>query len=120
MLLSMVSIIETQIDLILYWAIIALVQIPISIYTGIIFKKNFSINLDIKNISKYLIAAVISSVTTHILINSFLEYNNAIVEFLPQVILFIIFFITIHVGITVIIDSKTRNLVKAVISEIKK
>ncbi len=121
MLLSMVSIIESQIDLILYWAVIALiVQIPISIYTGIVFKKNFSINLDIKNIGKYFVSAIISFGITHVLIDSFLEYNGAIIEFLPQVILFIIFSVVMYVGITIVIDSNTRILAKAIISEIKK
>jgi O-antigen/teichoic acid export membrane protein len=121
MLLSMVSIVESQIDLILYWAIIGLiVQIPISIYTGILFKKNFSINLDIKNIGKYFVSAIISFGITQMLINSFLEYNGEIIKFLPQVILFIIFFVVMYVGITIVIDSNTRILAKAIISEIKK
>ena len=121
MLLSMVSIVESQMDLILYWAIIGLiVQIPISVYTGILFKKNFSINLDIKNIGKYFISAIISFGITQVLINSFLEYNGEIIKFLPQVILFIIFFVVMYVGITIVIDSNTRILAKAIISEIKK
>jgi hypothetical protein len=121
MLLSMVSIVESQIDLILYWAVIALiVQIPISVYSWTIFRKNFSVNLDIKNIGKYFISAIISFGITHVLINSFLEYNGAIIEFLPQVILFIIFSVIMYVGITIVIDSNTRILAKAIISEIKK
>ena len=121
MLLSMVSIIESQIELILYWAVIALiVQIPISVYSWTIFRKNFSVNLDIKNIGKYFISAIISFGITHVLINSFLEYNGAIIEFLPQVILFIIFSVIMYVGITIVIDSNTRILAKAIISEIKK
>lgn len=121
MLLSLVSIIESQIDLVLYWAIIALiVQIPISVYSWIIFRKNFSVNLDIKNIGKYFISAIISFGITHVLINSFLEYNGAIIEFLPQVILFIIFSVIMYFGITMVIDSNTRILVKSVLSEIKK
>jgi O-antigen/teichoic acid export membrane protein len=121
MLLSMISVVESQIDLILYWAVIALiVQIPISIYTWIIFKKNFSINLDVKNIGKYIISAIISFGITHVLINLFLEYNESIFEFLPQVILFIIFSVVMYIGITIVIDSNTRILVKSIISEIKK
>ena len=54
------------------------------------------------------------------LIDSFLEYNVAIIEFLPQVILFMIFSVVMYVGITMVIDSNTRNLAKAIISEIKK
>ena len=121
MLLSMVSTTESQIDLILYWAVIALiVQIPISVYTWIIFKKNFSINLDVKDIGKYFISAIVSFGITHVLINSFLEYNVAIIEFLPSVFLFMIFSVVMYVGITIVIDSNTRLLAKAIINEIKK
>jgi len=121
MLLTLVSIVDSQIDLILYWAIIGLiVQIPLSIYIGIIFKKNFSINLDVKDIGKYFISAIVSFGITHVLINSFLEYNVAIIEFLPSVFLFIIFSVVMYIGITIVIDSNTRILVKSIISEIKK
>ena len=54
------------------------------------------------------------------LIDSFLEYNGAIIEFLPQVILFIIFSVVMYVGITIVIDSNTRILAKAIIKEVWK
>jgi hypothetical protein len=121
MLLTMISIVESQIDLILYWAIIALgVQIPISIYTGFVFKKKISINIDIKTIFKYVISATIAFGITRVFTDIILIYDNDLLKFLPQVILFVIFSVVMYVGITMLIDSKTRILVKAIISEIKK
>jgi len=121
MLLSLVSIIDSQIDLIFYWALISLiVQIPISIYTGIIFRKNFTIHVQIKSISKYLLSAFVVFLVSQFLISSFLDYQNDIFKFLPQVVLFIILGTLIYLGITILIDSKTKFLIKSIFSELQK
>ncbi len=121
MLLSLVSISDSQIDLIFYWALISLiVQIPITIYTGIIFRKNFTIRLEFKSILKYLFSAFIVFIISQILISSFLDYQNDIFKFLPQVILFIIIGTLIYLGITIVIDSKTKFLAKSILLELKK
>jgi hypothetical protein len=51
--------------------------------------------------------------------NSFLDYENNIFVFLPQIILLIIFSVITYIGITFTIDKKTRDLVKLIIGEIK-
>jgi O-antigen/teichoic acid export membrane protein len=119
-LLIMVDVVKFEIDLVMYWALIALVvQIPISIFTVILFSKNFTVKFNINTIFKYFISAIISFGITRVLINSFLEYENNIFEFIPQMGLFVIFSIMAYIGITLLIDSRTRLLAKAILSEIK-
>jgi hypothetical protein len=51
---------------------------------------------------------------------SFFTYSPKLVEFIPQLIIFIGLSIGAYLAITYIIDSKTRELFTAIFHEIKK
>ena len=112
--------VDSQIELVTYWAGIALiVQIPISIGSIILFKKYFTFKFDYKAIIKFLIVAVFVFGITHLMMDEFLEYKPALVDFFPSVVIFGIFGIMAYIGITILIDKKTRLLVNSVLNEIR-
>ena len=112
--------VDSQIELVTYWAGIALiVQIPISIGSIILFKKYFTFKFDYKAIIKFLMVAVFVFGITHLMMDEFLEYKPALVDFFPSVVIFGVFGIMAYIGITILIDKKTRLLVKSVLNEIR-
>ena len=111
---------ESQMELLIYWsAIILLTQIPLFIYLSILIKRNFILKLDFSSMSKYLLVSVGIFGITYILSERFLEYTNNIFEFLPNFLFFVVLGIGGYLGITYIVDSRTRKLFHAVIQEIK-
>jgi len=56
----------------------------------------------------------------YILMERFLEYKIEIFEFMPQVLLFGAIAIGAYLGITYVIDNRTRVLFKGIINEITK
>ena len=53
------------------------------------------------------------------MIDEFLEYKPALVDFFPSVVIFGVFGIMAYIGITILIDKKTRLLAKSVLNEIR-
>lgn len=112
---------STELELVIYWSIVAFViEIPFVIYLSKLIKKNFTLKLDYKSIFKYLSASVVSFGILHLMIEQFLNYRISIFEFLPELILFASIGIALYIGITYVIDKKTRILFKAILSEIKR
>lgn len=110
-----------QIDLVVYWAITALIiEIPFSIYLFILTKNHFDLNLPPKNIIKYIITSLVVFVLIDYIMKNFLKYENNIFSFLPNVIVYLSLGIGLYLGITYIIDNKTRQLFNSVFSEIRK
>lgn len=108
------------IELVVYWSIISmLVEIPFLIYLSYLTKKNFVIKIPKIIILKYSGSSLISFGITYFLMNEFLIYENKIFEFLPNVIMYVGLGITLYLGITYLIDSKTKSLMKSVIKEFK-
>ena len=112
---------ENEIELVTYWALIGLiVEIPLFVYILSLVRKSFTMNLDYSRIMKYLIISVILFGLVYVLMEEYLIYHESIFEFLPSVIVFVIAASLGYVGITYLIDSKTRLLVKSVVKEIIK
>ncbi len=104
-----------------FWAALLVVfTIPLAIYLYLITKKNLEFSLNYIIILKYVAVAFISFISIHFLLEEFLIYNESIIEFLPQVIGFVILAISLYVALTFVVDKKTRDLVKAIIEEIRK
>ena len=111
----------TELELVIYWSIVAFViEIPFVIYLSKLIKKNFTLKLDYKSIFKYLSASVVSFGILYLMIERFLNYRISIFEFLPELLLFASIGIALYIGITYVIDKKTRILFKAILSEIKR
>ena len=110
----------TQLDLVIYWAIVALaVEIPIAIYFSILVKRKFTLNLDYKAIAKYLLSSIVTFGIVHLLMKKFLVYEISIFDFLPNLLLYILLAVICYLSLTFLIDFKTRNLFKAIIKEVK-
>lgn len=112
---------STQIELVIIWSIIALfIEIPLTIVLSILVRKSVNIKIEKTRLLKYFITAIIVFGTMLMIIDEYLEYNEKLIEFLPSVLIFIAISALIYIIITIIIDSKIRNLTYSIINEIKK
>ena len=119
-LLVFSSYFESDLELVYAWSIIAVLShIPYTIYLYILVRKDFKSKLDKIAIIKYLSASAVAFGITYYVMERFLEYKESIFEFIPNFIPFVILGVGMYFGITFLIDSKTRNLVKSVIMEVK-
>lgn len=110
---------SSQLELVIWWSIIALItQIPFTMYFYILVRKNFPLSLNRIAISKYLLISIVVFGLSYFLIEEFLEYNESIFEFLPNLLLFVAIGFGSYVGLTYLIDKHTRKLYKAIIKEI--
>jgi len=110
-----------QIQLVVYWAIIALIiQIPYTGFLYLLIRKEFSLKIDKKALIKYFSTSVVVFGLTFALMEEYLVYKTSIFEFLPEFLLFVIIGIVGYLVITYLIDIRTRKLVKSIFNEIKK
>jgi O-antigen/teichoic acid export membrane protein len=110
---------ENELELVMYWALIGLIiEIPLFIYIFNLTKKNFVLKLELKTILKYALTSLIAFGIMYILIEQYLNYKNSIFEFLPNLLIFVAFGIGVYLGITYLIDNRTKVLFKAIITEI--
>ena len=111
----------SQLELVTHWSIISLVTtIPFTVYLYLMVKKNFELSLDIFRILKFLLVSIGVFGGVYFLSEEFLEYNDNIFEFLPNLLIFVIMGIIGYLGLTYVIDSGTRKLFNAIIGEVKK
>ena len=124
-ILAIVLLIESnpvnEIDLVIHWSIIALItQIPLSVYFGYLVKKNFVLTLEWTRIAKYLLVSVGMFALSYVLYDKYLVYNTDLIQFIPNLLLFIAVGVIGYLAITYLIDSKIRILFNAIFSEIKR
>ena len=113
--------IEPRINLIIYWAIVALItQIPFTAYLYLLIKKDFSPKINHKAISKYLGTCFVIFGLTYFFMDNYLVYTESIFEFLPQFMPFAVLSFGSYLVITFIVDRKTKKLFKSVVKEIFK
>lgn len=109
-----------EIVLVKYWASISFIsQIPLTIYLFLKIKQNFNLKIEIKIILKYVAGAVLSFGIIFFITDAYLEYNTNLIEFIPSLIILVLFGILGYLGITFVIDSKTRELTYSIINELK-
>lgn len=107
-------------DLLIYWAVIALVsQIPFTIYSVILLRRNLGVMPDGSSIVKYLLSSCLAFGLAYFLMNKFLIYKNNVFEFFPNLALFIGFGVGVYLLITYFIDKRTKLLLDAIIREFK-
>ena len=110
----------SELDLVLYWSIIAfVVQIPFTTYFYLMVRKQFPLSIDYVAVIKYLIISVVVFTGAYLLTEQYLEYDPKISTFLPNLVPFVLFGVLSYFGLTYLIDKRTRKLFKAVINEIK-
>ena len=71
-------------------------------------------------IIKYTVTSIVVFGLVHFLSESYLNYKVEILDFLPELLLLVGIGIGGYLGMTYLIDKKTRNLFQQVIAEIKK
>ena len=119
-LIILIQLESSQIELVIWWSIIALVsQIPFTLYFYILVRKDFPLLLNRIAILKYSLSSLVVFGFSYFLIEGFLEYDESIFVFLPKLLLFIALGFGSYVGLTYLIDKNTRGLYKAIIKEIK-
>jgi O-antigen/teichoic acid export membrane protein len=110
---------EDQIQIVIYWSLIGLIiEIPIFIYILNLVKRNFVLKLEKLTLIKYAFASFVSFGLMYILMDKYLQYENKIFEFLPNLMIYIAIGVGSYLIITYFIDNRTRILVKAIISEL--
>ena len=111
---------STQLQLVLYWSIIALITtIPSSLYLLFLVKKNFCVQFETKKIIKYLISSGIVFGSIYFLSEKFLIYDKNLFAFLPILLGLVIISIVGYLAITYSLDNRTRKLFIAIINELK-
>ena len=119
-LLILVGFDSSNQELLLFWASIALItQIPLVCVLYYLVQKNIMIKLEISRIVKFSLTGIGVFGFTHVLITQFLVYSPDIASFIPNVLMFASFGVGLYIIITYLIDNKIRNLVQAIIKEIK-
>jgi O-antigen/teichoic acid export membrane protein len=110
----------SEIELVTYWAIMLLIaEIPLTSYLYLLVRREFFPILDSKSILKYLLASILVFGLIYFLMKQYLLYTESIFEFLPSVLGFLALGISCYLGITYLIDSKTRLLFTGIMNEIK-
>ena len=82
-------------------------------------KKNFKFKLETKKFVKYLVASIATIGGSYLLSLEFLEFKPNILDFLPNLLLFVGLGIGGYLVLTYFIDDRTRKLVSAIINEMK-
>ena len=96
------------------------VEIPLTFYIIHLVKKSFAIKIDIKSLLKYLLVSIVIFSLISIVMEENLEYNKSIFEFLPSVVIYGIVGIIGYLGVTYLIDYRTKIMIKAIITELLK
>jgi len=119
-LLYLLPITDSQLELVVNWAIVAaIVPIPFALYRFHLVRKNFEIKMNFYSITKYIFASIGVFGITYFFLAEFLIYEKEIFVFLPQLLVYVIFSIVSYLLITYLIDKNTRVLVKAIINEVR-
>lgn len=110
---------SSQLDMVIVWAIIGVsTEIPFFVYTLYLTKKYFSLKLDLKSLLKYSLTTILVFSGVYYLMENFLEYSQSIFEFLPNLLVYVILAALAYIGLTYLIDSRTKLLFKSIINEV--
>jgi len=112
---------SSEIELVLYWTIVGLVcHIPLTVIFYVMSKKKFSLTLMNTSIIKYFVSSVFVFSLVYLLMDKFLVYENSIFDFLPNLIVYLIFASVLYLSVTYFIDRKTKDLFVSIYNEIRK
>lgn len=112
---------STQLELVISWSILAVcIEIPFTIFLLTLIRKSVDVKIEKKRIIKYLITGTIVFGIMFVILEQTVVYNEKLIEFLPSLLIFVVLSSLMYLIITIIIDSKIRNLFNSIINEIKK
>jgi len=111
----------SEILVVIIWSMILLLtSIPVTIYCFIIVKKEYSISIPIKEVTKYSLVTIFASIITFLLIENTLTYHDSIFDFLPELIPIMLISGIIYFGLIYVVDKPTRKLYMNILNEFKK
>jgi hypothetical protein len=103
-----------------YWAIVYLINdVPYSVHLYLIIRKKINFKFEFRPIFKYFLTSLGVFGFLYFLIEEYLIYNDNIFVMIPNLILFTGIGVAMYLSITYMIDFKTRDLVQAILKEIK-
>jgi len=109
------------IDLIIYWSVVSMIsEIPFTLYFYKKIKEDFKISLNYSLITKYILSSLAAFGLSGLLADRFLVYDPQLLNFLPQLLIYVGFGLLLYLVITLSVDNNTRRLVKTIFREIKK
>ena len=94
-------------------------EIPVFLYLHRLTKRTLDIKLELQTISKYLLSSVLIFGLVYFLMDKYFEYDDNIFELAPKLLLFIFLSIIGYLGLTYVIDLKTKNLLNSIFYTIK-
>ena len=108
-----------ELELVTTWTVIGFVlEIPMTVILWIYAKKHTDFSFPFSNTIKYAAATIAFSFVFYLTSDVIINYEISIYDFLPSLILQLIICVGIYLGITYIIDNKTRNLFKDIFHEL--
>ena len=111
----------SDVELVTMWSVIyLLVTIPLTIYGMISIRIKHQISLPAKDISKYVVIAIISSGFTFVLMEDQVVYTESVYDFVPQLIPLFLLNIILYFGICYFIDPSVKKLFHSIINEFRK
>lgn len=119
-LLLLVEAQESTLVLVIYWSFIWMAsEIPLTLYFYTLVRKNLKVSLEFKIILKYLVISIVTFGIIHVLTQRFIVYKLDLVEFIPQLLIFVFAGISCYVILTYFLDSQTKNLIHSIIKEFR-
>ena len=119
-LLLLVEAQESILVLVIYWSFIWMAsEIPLTLYLYTLVRKNLKVSLEYKIIIKYLVISITAFGIIYFLTQRFIVYKPDLIEFIPQLLVFILAGILCYVILTYFLDSRTRNLIHSIIKELR-
>jgi len=119
-LLLLVNYNVQEIDLLIFWALITLIsQIPLSLYLFILMRKKLEFKFNSMIVLKYLGITIFSFGITFMITEKFLEYNEQVFVFVPNLLFFAAIGISLHIVISYAVDSRIRQLIHDIVIEMK-
>ena len=110
---------KAEIELVTYWALVGLIiEIPLIAYIVKLVRGSFSLKLDWPSMGKYISSSIVIFGLLYLLIINFLEYDESIFIFLPQLLIYTALGVGGYLLLTFTIDKRTRTLCKAIINEL--
>ena len=111
---------KNELELIIYWGFIFLgAQVLYTVFLQIMARKNITIKVDYIAIVKYGSVCILLFGGTFLLMEEYLVYEESIFIFLPSLLPYIAICVLGYLGITYLIDQRTRILFKAILKEIR-
>jgi len=84
------------------------------LYMIILVKKQFTLDLEWSSIMKYFLTCLGVFSLTYFLMQNFLIFDKDVFIFLPNLLVFVIFSVSLYLIITIIIDKRVKLLTKKI------